>query len=319
MSKKSRAAVNKEFGKLKKYLLFFVIALVCLGILAVYYYRCSMFSKLEEARVLLKAGKYDEAYLLLEKLDKKNDIVSNKYSRSMEMIASGNYDDAYNLLDGLDYLDSNFKRADILLHCSKKFILSKAEFGVAVLFGAYDIDGDSANGKEPIEWVIISNDKDSLLVISKYALDCQSFNEEYDNVTWETCSLRKWLNGPFFIEAFNQKEQNMIQNTVVKADENPDYNIPAGNDTNDKVFCLSILEAQRYFSSDDVRKCTITARAENYLAMRGSESFCWFWLRSPGISAKKASLVDAYGTVDCRGIDVNDVSSVVRPAIRIKL
>ena len=41
----------------------------------------------------------------------------------------------------------------------------------------------------------------------KKNLDCQPYNEEYDSVTWETCTLRAWLNGPFLNAAFTRTQQ----------------------------------------------------------------------------------------------------------------
>lgn len=39
-----------------------------------------------------------------------------------------------------------------------------------VVFGSYEQDGDSGNGKEPIEWIVLDEQDDKLLVISKYCL-----------------------------------------------------------------------------------------------------------------------------------------------------
>ena len=49
-----------------------------------------------------------------------------------------------------------------------------------------------------------------MLVISRYGLDCKPYNTEYEEITWETCSLRSWLNGEFYETAFIPEEKNVI-------------------------------------------------------------------------------------------------------------
>ena len=56
------------------------------------------------------------------------------------------------------------------------------------------------------------------LLISRYAIDCQPYNTEYKNVTWETCSLRKWLNEAFYNKAFTSEEKAKIILSEVKND-----------------------------------------------------------------------------------------------------
>ncbi|MCR5521153.1 MAG: DUF6273 domain-containing protein [Lachnospiraceae bacterium] len=122
---------------------------------------------------------------------------------------------------------------------------SKAKKGDIITFGAYEQDGNLANGQEPIEWVVLSKTKSQLFVVSKYALDAVPYNKYKDTkVTWETCTLRKWLNEKFYNAAFNKDEKNLIKTTTVENFDNPDpeYKTPGGNDTKDKVFLLSQLE-----------------------------------------------------------------------------
>lgn len=62
-----------------------------------------------------------------------------------------------------------------------------------------------------------------ILVISKYALDCKTYNKNYDGVTWESCSLRAWLNDDFINTAFSKEEKAAIPTVTVSADRNPKY------------------------------------------------------------------------------------------------
>ena len=113
-----------------------------------------------------------------------------------------------------------------------------------VVFGRYEQDGDTSNGKEPIEWVVLEENENGKLVISRYILDCVPFNNKYEDVTWETSSLREWLNKDFLNEAFYEAEQTLIPKVHLK---NSGVEMPGGNDTDDQVFCLSLEEASRYY------------------------------------------------------------------------
>lgn len=114
-----------------------------------------------------------------------------------------------------------------------------------VVFGCYEQDGDSTNGKEPIEWVVLDENADGKLLMSRYVLDAVPFNNELmTDVTWETSSLRAWLNKDFLNEAFTKAEQTMIPKVHL---ENSGIAMPGGNATDDQVFCLSLEEAAKYY------------------------------------------------------------------------
>ena len=51
-----------------------------------------------------------------------------------------------------------------------------AETGDSIFLGAYEQDNDPANGKEPIEWIVLAEKEGRLLLLSRYALDCVSFS-----------------------------------------------------------------------------------------------------------------------------------------------
>ena len=197
--------------------------------------------------------------------------------------------------------------------------IKAASVGDTIKFGYYEQDNNTSNGKEAIEWIVLAKDDDKALVISKYALDCQRYNSAYTSVTWETCSLRKWMNGTFLNAAFDSGEQRLIQKSTVTADKNPSYSTSPGNNTTDKVFLLSITEANKYFSSDSARQCSPTAYAKAQSAYTNtSDVICCWWLRTPGYLSCFASYVDYNGIVSYDGSTVNYYNGV-RPAMWIDL
>lgn len=201
-------------------------------------------------------------------------------------------------------------------------MLKSAKAGDIVLFGTYEQDNDTSNGKEDIEWLVLQKESDKALVISRYALDCQQYNTSYTDVTWETCSLRKWLNETFINNAFSTDEQNKIQSTTVTVDENPKYSTSPDNNTTDKVFLLNKTEVYEYFSTDEAIKCVPTdysiaqgAYTSSSYSVDGKAT-CRWWLRAPGFYGVNAANIDDEGLVS-HFDDVNIDNFTVRPAMWI--
>ena len=127
-----------------------------------------------------------------------------------------------------------------LICCSSASADSKdISVGDIISFGSYEQDNDFANGKEDIEWQVLEVDGNRALLISRYALDCRNFHDEFTDVTWETSAIRQWLNDDFFNTAFSEDEQERIEITTVIAEKNPEYSTSPGNDTNDRIFLRS--------------------------------------------------------------------------------
>ena len=200
--------------------------------------------------------------------------------------------------------------------------ITTAEVGDIIKFGTYEQDNDSSNGKDKIEWLVLEVKDGKALVISKKALDCKPYNNEYEDVTWETCTLRKWLNDDFINSAFSADEKAAIPTVTVSADENPEYSTYTypGNATEDKVFLLSINEVNKYFESDQARACEPTEYAvANGVYVNSDSGNCWWWLRSPGDYQFGAASVSDDGDVDELGYYVNGSNCAVRPALWIDL
>jgi len=95
---------------------------------------------------------------------------------------------------------------------------------------------------EPIQWRVLSNTNGELFVMSEKIIDTQAYNQVASSVTWETCTLRNWLNNEFYNTAFNSREQAKIKTNTVVNDNNPWYGTPGGNNTSDKLYFLSYAE-----------------------------------------------------------------------------
>ena len=208
-----------------------------------------------------------------------------------------------------------------------------------IYFGNYwqnDTNGDGKadqnDQKEPIKWRVLSvNGNDAFLLADKN-LDDKLYNKEHTSVTWATCTLRTWLNDTFLNTAFKSAEQAAIKNTIVVNEDHPSCGTEGGENTNDKVYLLSIAEASNtaygfngeFHASSETREAKNTAYAEECGAWMSPsteyEGNGDWWLRSPGNSSAVASSVvfDGLG-VDSNGVDVGDVHVAVRPALHLNL
>ena len=185
--------------------------------------------------------------------------------------------------------------------------------GEEMSFGTYEQDNNLSNGKEAIEWLVLGKENNQVLLISKYTLDCQPYNSVLEDVEWEDCTLRKWLNESFYNNAFNENEQDRIQ---------------ALSPYEDKVFLLDEKEIAKYFFSRQFLCSTPT----EYAVSQGVRTFdknevirCNWWLSSKGERECSAQIAEwdgyiissNFNTGNYRNVDINNCG--VRPAIWITI
>ena len=278
-------------------------------------------SKYDRAIKYLDSGDYKVAYQLLEEIDDKETIASSKYDRAIKYIDSGDYKAASMLLNGLSYKDSA-KRFQSVMRAQIK----KAKVGDIVYFGTYEQDNNTSNGKEDIAWLVLTKESNRVFVISDKSLDCQQYGYKTDrSVTWETCSLRNWLNNDFINAAFSDDEKAMIPMVTVSADKNPKYDTDPGNATKDRIFLLSAVETKKYFASDEARKCVPTKYAisngafTNNKYTKGGAATCIWWMRSLGYNDRLVVKVCIDGSIDETGDPFYRDCVAVRPAMWITI
>ena len=210
-----------------------------------------------------------------------------------------------------------------------------------ITFGSYwqeDTNGDGVadqnDDKQPVKWQVLSVDGDDVFLLADKVLDCQPYNIECTSVTWETCSLRTWLNEEFYNAAFSDTEKAAIIETTVTNADNPVYDTEGGTDTKDKVYQLSLSEVSdpaygfhgemRY--GDEARIGKATSYVEAKGDWQNKEKGIKWWLRSPGEDDTYVADVDDDGYTNPHGEGgyfMNDVLcpsiSGVRPALHLNL
>jgi len=168
----------------------------------------------------------------------------------------------------------------------------KVNIGSTIMFGNYD-------------WRVLDINGDKALVITQNIIEERAYNVKWDDVTWETCSLRSYLNGVFY-DSFIEEDKAKIIEIKVRNERNPHYQTNCGNDTNDKIFLLNIQEAEILFKNDEEREATFD-----------DEVGSW-WLRSTGEVGTAAAFV-ASGDIRGDGFLVNDDSMGLRPVLWLNL
>ncbi len=198
--------------------------------------------------------------------------------------------------------------------------------GGYVKFGHYEQDNITSNGKEPIEWLVLSVVNGKAFLISRYGLDAKPYHTSKATVTWETCSLRVWLNGEFFNAAFTKEEQEAIDITIVHD--------KSGRPTDDKIFLLNSSQASWYFDAQSIfilgsnknvnARTSPTAYAisqgvetDNEYMTKDGLAACWWWLCNPNTTRQTAEDIEKNGSIASKF--VNLAFGAVRPALYLDL
>ena len=204
---------------------------------------------------------------------------------------------------------------------------------------------------EPIKWRVLSTAGDQAFLQADLALDDQRYNYNDTSVTWESSSMRSWLNGygpeknepkmdyrsdSFLQDAFTSAQRQAIRTTEVENADNLYYRTEGGNNTTDKIFLISEQEvygtkagsygfAEAYGTNDEARrrKSSTYAKAKgvwsDYGVGAGYDGNCYWWLRTPGYYTFFTMRVEYDGYVDRDGYYVVIIDDGVCPALNLNL
>ncbi|MCH5251752.1 MAG: fibronectin type III domain-containing protein [Lachnospiraceae bacterium] len=197
---------------------------------------------------------------------------------------------------------------------------------------------------EPIKWRVLSVNEDGTdaFLMADKCLDARPYHTTYsEEVTWETCSLRTWLNGTFSDTAFTQGEQEAIVETEIDNIRNPyyegdlDVSAENGASTRDNIYLLSLDEitersygfvhnynpSENKFSATETRaadgtdfakSCENGIISEAYL-LRTLGAIKGYVLSTDNISEGAISVTGLFGT------QVHDKGHGIRPVLHLDL
>ncbi len=295
---------------------------------------CVWFGKYPQAEVVPSA----DSYTAVDKSILRNgDIIENSRLYSQLQNASGWDTNNDIVIDGNKY--RRMKKSDATYENS----------GSSGYYNWSDSDTYHYFKYEPIKWRVLKVNGNQAFLLSDIALDDQRYHTVSESITWETSTIRSWLNGygassnkqgkdysskNFIGSAFSGNEKSAIVNTSVVNDNNINHGTEGGNNTTDKIFLLS--ESEVYGNSaaphgfvssksthDEARRC----KSSTYAKAMGTYSStsnaykgnCWWWLRSPGPFPGDAAYIDDYGYVCHYGNPVISGDDDVRAALNLNL
>ncbi len=236
------------------------------------YYRASIWNHL---------GSYERAASLYQKLgtyrDSADRLAESKYSYGLELMQQGSYGKASKAFAAAGvYQDSQEQAA-----MAEKLTVKNSTAGDIVKLN-------------DVKWRVLELSGSKALLMKEEAMPPMPYHEKSEAVTWESSTLRKWLNTEYLNDAFTEAEKKSILQSKIENEDNPTYKTDGGNTTEDYIFLFSCSEADKYkelfpkFKSDS-------------------------WLRTPGKSPESAAFLSVNGVAMEYGYDVTGEEIKVRP------
>lgn len=207
------------------------------------------------------------------------------------------------------------------------------------------------------EWRVLKTDGNSALIITESVIEQRAYHEEFTEVTWEHCDLRKYLNKQFY-DTFDPSDRARILETRLTDCDNPWYGTKWGNSTVDRIFLLSTNEVLQYFGdSGDLKnnkrwhypgdhyphdnpnelvlsdgshcseygecindKYNDARKALYHKVYNAGWDVKTWWLRSPGINVRHTTaMIGDKGELFVCGADVYMTDIGVRPALWLSI
>ena len=235
------------------------------------------------------------------------------YTKAMEYLQNGDLLNAYQFFDNAQgFRDSDEQAAAIRARPDYQLaLIRQAETGDTIVYGSYEQDNHTENGKEQIQWILLAKDENRALLLSERALLMRPFHTSDEAVSWENSSLRSWLNAEFLNAAFTTEEISHIPLAPVPVGDEE-----TGGDTMDRVFLLSSREFANLVPSAD-EECMPTAAVAAEAGLRSTYEPVAWWLRSVMAESSKVKYVDSSGS-SYNEADATDEDIAIRPAIWVE-
>ncbi len=181
--------------------------------------------------------------------------------------------------------------------------LIRSAVGEKVYFGKYPYDKEG--GVQKIQWRILDKKENSLLLLTEYGIDQKKYHEWQIDTSWNSCTLRDWLNDEFLNEAFSAYEKKLIQPTILDRGVH-------------QVFLLHAKDLKAYFSDDDSQICFPTEYAQSQGAYVDEDTggTSW-WLRTTDEVSFEAAYVSG-GPSDRNCLSYLS-KGCIRPALWVNL
>ena len=311
---------RKAKAKKKKIVLIIIssVVAVCAVLALIYGIVIVPSIKYNEALALVESKNYDEAIAIFEELgdysDSADKIPETKYKKAENLVSNKEFDTAIDIFNELGEYQNCKKRIEEIKFDNPYLY----EMGEKMQIGNYM--QNNSTYKSPITWAVLAKEDNKILLITDKVIECKQYSESENKSTWDESSIRTWLNDKFLNEAFTPEEQDKILITYVSADENPRFDVYQGASTQDKIFILSINEAEKYFNSPKERLCEPTdyvLAKRPYISNVDGVNSCHWWLRTHGKFDGSSTYVTSTGYTYELGDGVTADQYCIRPAMWI--
>ena len=165
-------------------------------------------------------------------------------------------------------------------------------------------------------WDVLAVSNGNALLITHEVIAFKMFSSNYSGrasmtTGWEGSSLRAWLNGAFLSSL--PVDQSIIIPTSISTAPNSRFGTVGANGgaVTDKVFVLSVDEANQYFANDQQRTAVASNAALGGVgaARNGSAQSdpttgnTYWWLRTPGMFSYSTAYVNYTGSIRLDGVE----------------
>lgn len=198
---------------------------------------CEKISNLEfesAESILIRLGNYQDSAELLKEVH---------YQQALIMMKKTEYSEAISMFSELGEYKDSVEQSII----AKQKTLENPQNGDIVYYGAYEQDGNTDNGKEPIKWKVIDTWENGFSAVSVYCLDYREYLVGNDY-------LNRWLDTEFMQKAFSVEEQK-----------------------HSKVQLLELSTLKSDFPNDSDRAATPTQYARSKSNSNSSKTTCEYW------------------------------------------
>jgi len=170
----------------------------------------------------------------------------------------------------------------------------------------------------PYKWKVLDTNNNRCLLITEQIIEQRDYHNKKEPITWEHSETRHYLNNAF-LERFSLSEQKKILLSTNKNNDNPWYETPAGNETIDKIFLLSLDEVVRLYFGDSSRLLDNPKPNQRYWFDRKDvnnekrkalfmDCIWWWWTRTPGKNNKVAVYIHGDGNIGIQGNGISKTS-----------
>ena len=187
--------------------------------------------------------------------------------------------------------------------------------GTIITFGQYS-------------WQVLDIKDGNALIITQDIVELQWYHNNFVDITWSDCALRKYLNNEFY-NRFSEEEKEKIVPVNLSNADNQWFKTMGGKDTTDRIFLLSLKEVCEYFGDSSAKlldkgsqRWYIDDGNNSKRQAKHGDDFHWWRLRSPGYYGRTAASVSYHGYVYVRGNGVYGRprdGGGIRPALWLKL